>query len=92
MEGIETAPERALKGWFLTAALVVFVDTVKELPATLMLRPFNFNSLSTRTFELAGLERLAEAAPAALIVMALGLIAVWVMARVQSDAAARTKG
>lgn len=81
-----------LRGSILTAALVVFVDTVKELPATLLLRPFNFNSLSTRTFELAGLERLAEAAPAALIVMALGLIAVWVMARVQSDAAARPKG
>lgn len=71
----------ALRGSILTAALVVFVDTVKELPATLLLRPFDFNTLSTRTYELAGLERIAEAAPAALIVMSLGLIAVGILAR-----------
>lgn len=76
----------ALRGSILTAALMVFVDTVKELPATLLLRPFNFNTLSTRTFELAGLERLTEAAPAALIVMALGLVAVWIMAKAQAPA------
>ena len=47
----------------LTAALlVVFVDCVKELPATLLLRPFNYNTLSTRVYELASLERLSEAA------------------------------
>jgi iron(III) transport system permease protein len=71
----------ALRGSTLTAALMVFVDTVKELPATLLLRPFNYSTLSTRTYELAGLERLGDAAPAALIVMAGGLIAVWVMAK-----------
>jgi iron(III) transport system permease protein len=46
-----------------TALLVVFVDCVKELPATLLLRPFNYNTLSTRVYELASLERLSEAAP-----------------------------
>ncbi|MFZ1468907.1 MAG: iron ABC transporter permease [Paracoccaceae bacterium] len=65
----------------LTALLVVFVDCVKELPATLLLRPFNYNTLATRVFELASLERLSEAAPAALLVMAVGLVAVAVMAR-----------
>lgn len=65
----------------LTALLIVFVDCVKELPATLLLRPFNYNTLSTRVFELASLERLSEAAPAALLVMAVGLAAVAVMAR-----------
>ena len=65
----------------LVALLVVFVDCVKELPATLLLRPFNYNTLSTRVFELASLERLSEAAPAALLVMLVGLLAVIVVAR-----------
>jgi iron(III) transport system permease protein len=64
-----------------TALLIVFVDCVKELPATLLLRPFNFNTLSTRVFELASLERLGQAAPAALIVMGVGLCAVLALAR-----------
>jgi iron(III) transport system permease protein len=65
----------------LTALLIVFVDCVKELPATLILRPFNYDTLSTRVFELASLERLSEAAPAALLVMSVGLLAVAVIAR-----------
>jgi iron(III) transport system permease protein len=52
-----------MRGSVLTALLIVFVDCVKELPATLLLRPFNYNTLSTRVFELASLERLSEAAP-----------------------------
>ena len=70
-----------MKGSVATAILLVFVDCVKELPATLLLRPFNFNTLSTRVFELASLERLGEAAPAALLVMAVGLVAVGFLAR-----------
>lgn len=65
----------------LTALLIVFVDCVKELPATLLLRPFNYNTLSTRVFEMASLERLSDAAPAALMVMAVGLFAVAILAR-----------
>jgi iron(III) transport system permease protein len=60
--------------------LVVFVDCVKELPATLLLRPFNYNTLATRVYEQASLERLGDAAPAAVLVMAVGLAAVWIMA------------
>ncbi len=74
-----------MRGSVLTALLVVFVDCVKELPATLLLRPFNYNTLSTRVFELASLERLSEAAPAALLVMAVGLLAVIVVVRSQPD-------
>jgi iron(III) transport system permease protein len=69
----------------LTACLVVFVDCVKELPATLLLRPFNYNTLSTRVYELASLERLSEAAPAALLVIAVGMAAVWVVAQGERD-------
>ena len=70
-----------MRGSVATALLVVFVDCVKELPATLLLRPFNFNTLATRVFELASLERLGEAAPAALVVIAVGLAAVALLAR-----------
>ena len=70
-----------MRGSVSTALLVVFVDCVKELPATLLLRPFNFNTLSTRAYELASLEKLGEAAPAALLVIAVSLAAVAVMAR-----------
>jgi iron(III) transport system permease protein len=69
-----------MRGSVATALLVVFVDCVKELPATLLLRPFNYNTLATRVYEQASLERLGDAAPAALLVMLVGLAAVWVMA------------
>jgi iron(III) transport system permease protein len=72
-----------LRGSLATAVLVVFVDCVKELPATLLLRPFNFNTLATRVYEEASLERLGDAAPAALLVMAVGLVAVVMLARTQ---------
>lgn len=69
-----------MRGSVATALLVVFVDCAKELPATLLLRPFNFNTLSTRVYEQASLERLGEAAPAALLVMLVGLCAVALLA------------
>jgi iron(III) transport system permease protein len=54
---------------------------VKELPATLLLRPFNYNTLSTRVYEKASLEQIGEAAPAAILVILVGLVAVGFMAR-----------
>ncbi|MCW1919341.1 iron ABC transporter permease [Rhodobacter sp. KR11] len=68
-----------MRGSVWTAVLIVFVDSVKELPATLLLRPFNFNTLATRAYDLASLEKVGESAPAALIVGAVGLIAVWAL-------------
>jgi iron(III) transport system permease protein len=65
-----------LKGSLLTAALLVFVDVLKELPATLILRPFNFNTLAIRTYELANQERLTEAAASALMIVIAGIIPV----------------
>lgn len=70
-----------MRGSVWTAVLIVFVDSVKELPATLLLRPFNFNTLATRAYDLASLEKVGESAPAALIVGAVGLIAVWALLR-----------
>lgn len=57
----------------LAGAAIVAIDIAKELPATLILRPFNFETLSTQIYRLAADERLADAAPAALILIALGL-------------------
>lgn len=58
----------------LTAALLVFIDVLKELPATLILRPFNFETLATRAYRLASDERIAEASSAALVIVLLGLL------------------
>jgi iron(III) transport system permease protein len=70
-----------LKGSILTAALLVFVDVLKELPATLILRPFNFNTLAIRTYELANEERLADAANPALAIVLVGIIPVIILSR-----------
>jgi iron(III) transport system permease protein len=73
-----------MRGSVAVALLVVFVDCVKELPATLLLRPFNYNTLATRMQELASLERLGQAAPAALMVVAVSLVAVALVARMDA--------
>ena len=65
-----------LKGALLSAALLVFIDVLKELPLTLILRPFNFNTLATRSFELASDELVAAAAVPSLIVILTGVIPV----------------
>lgn len=64
-----------------SALLLVFVDCVKELPATLLLRPFNYDTLATRVHAKASLENIAEAAPAALAIVLVGLCAVALLAR-----------
>ena len=63
-----------LRGSMLTAALLVFIDVMKELPATLVMRPFNFDTLATQAYTLASDERLAEASTAALAIVAVGLL------------------
>lgn len=70
-----------MRGSVASALLLVFVDCSKELPATLLLRPFNYETLATRVHEKASLEDLGNAAPAALLVMAVGLVAVALLAR-----------
>ncbi|MBO9456270.1 iron ABC transporter permease [Paracoccus sp. R12_1] len=70
-----------MKGSVGSALLLVFVDCCKELPATLLLRPFNYETLATRVHEKASLEDLGNAAPAALLVMGVGILAVVLLAR-----------
>ncbi len=71
-----------LRPSLLAAALLVFVDVMRELPATLLLRPFNFDTLATRVYRLAGDERLAEASTAALCIVVVGIIPVLLLNRV----------
>lgn len=70
-----------LRASVLSAILLVFVDVLKELPATLMLRPFNFNTLAVRTFELASEERLQDAAVPAMAIVLVGLLPVVLLTR-----------
>ncbi len=70
-----------LRGSLLTAALLVFVDVMKELPATLIVRPFDFDTLAVRVYRLASDERLVEAAPGALAIALVGLVPVIVLSR-----------
>lgn len=65
-----------MRSSILTAVLIVFVDVLKELPATLILRPFNFNTMAVRAYELASDERLVDAAPASIMIVLVGLIPV----------------
>jgi iron(III) transport system permease protein len=65
----------------LTAVILVFVDVLKELPATLILRPFNFETLAVRVYRFASDERLAEASTAALAIVLVGLLPVIVLSR-----------
>ncbi|MEM9806659.1 MAG: iron ABC transporter permease [Cyanobacteria bacterium P01_D01_bin.56] len=69
----------------LTAIMLVFVDVMKELPATLVMRPFNFDTLAVRVYQYASDERLIEASAPALVILLVGLLPVillsWRIAR-----------
>ncbi|MGE3934291.1 MAG: ABC transporter permease [Rhodospirillaceae bacterium] len=65
-----------MKGSVLTAAILVFVDVMKELPATIILRPFNLDTLAIRTYQLVSDERLHDASSAALAIVLFGIVPV----------------
>ena len=71
------------------AGLLVFVDVLKELPATFALRPFNFDTLAIEAYNLAKDERLAEAAVPSLVIVAVGLAPVTVLEFVVVERVAR---
>lgn len=70
-----------LRGSILAAATLVVIDVLKELPLTLILRPFNVDTLATRAFQLASDEQIAQSAPAALIVIGCATLVVAVLHR-----------
>ncbi|MEC9045103.1 MAG: ABC transporter permease subunit, partial [Pseudomonadota bacterium] len=65
-----------LKRTLIAGSILVFVDTMKELPATLILRPFNFETLATFVYQYASDELLIECAPAALTIVLAGIVPV----------------
>jgi iron(III) transport system permease protein len=67
----------------LTGVLLVFIDVMKELPATLILRPFNFETLATWVYRFASDERLAEASTAALIIVLVSLVPTYLLSRLR---------
>jgi iron(III) transport system permease protein len=74
-----------LRPALVTAGLLVFVDCMKELPATLILRPFDFETLATSVFTLASLDQLEESALPALTIVLTGLIPVILLSRTLRD-------
>ena len=81
MRVLRTIHVPLMRGTVLTALLLVFVDVLKELPATLILRPFNFNTLAVRAYEMASDERLADAGAPALMIVLVGIIPVILLSR-----------
>ncbi|MDY6786261.1 MAG: iron ABC transporter permease [Cyanobacteriota bacterium] len=63
-----------MSGGLLTAGMLMFVDTMKELPATLMIRPFNFDTLAVQVYNYASDERLVEASAPALVIILVGIV------------------
>jgi iron(III) transport system permease protein len=81
-----------LRASVLTALLIVFVDVMKELPATMIMRPFNFDTLAVQAHRLAADERLAEAAVPSLVIVAIGLLPVILVCRsIGASATGRVK-
>jgi iron(III) transport system permease protein len=81
-----------MRGTLATAFLLTFVDTMKELPATMIIRPFNFDTLAVRAHVLASDERLAEAGALALAIVAVGIIPVLLLARAIGDSRPGSSG
>jgi iron(III) transport system permease protein len=71
----------------LAAALLAFVDVLKELPATLVMWPFNFDTLAVIAYQLASDERLGEAALPSLTIVVAGVVPVFLLSRAISRAA-----
>lgn len=68
-----------MRSSLLAAGILVFVDVMKELPATIILRPFDFDTLAIRAHELASDERLAQASTSALTIVLVGIIPVIIL-------------
>ena len=70
-----------MSGSLFAAIMLVVVDVIKELPATLIVRPFNFDTLAVQVYRLASDERLAESSGAALAIILVGLVPVIILSR-----------
>jgi iron(III) transport system permease protein len=82
-----------MRGSLMTAGLLVFVDVMKELPATLLVRPFNFTTLAVHAYEYASDELIVEASSASLAIVVVGIVPVILLSRAITRArAGQTNG
>lgn len=68
-----------IKGGIISGFLLSFVEIIKELPLALLLRPFNFETLATKTFQFANDEQIFEAAIPSLLIIGISMISVWII-------------
>jgi len=74
-----------IKSALISGGILVFVDILKELPLTLILRPFNFHTLATKAYELASDEMIAESATPSLIIIVIGTIPIIILNRLMKN-------
>ncbi|KAF0199976.1 MAG: iron(III) transport system permease protein, partial [bacterium] len=74
-----------LKNSLITGFILTFIDISKELPLTLLLRPFNYNTLASKVYEYANDERIHEASLPALIIIFFSILAVTLLSRINSQ-------
>lgn len=67
-----------MKGAIISGFILVFVDILKEIPLTLILRPFNYDTLATKAFQYASDEKIMEASQASLLIVGVSTIAIFV--------------
>lgn len=80
-----------IRGSLIAAGTIVFVDSMKELPATLILRPFNFDTLATHVYQFASDELLEQSALSALTIVLAGIVPVILLSRAMSDAQSKRR-
>ncbi len=71
-----------LKNFLIAGSILTFIDILKELPLTLLLRPFNYNTLASRVYEYANDERIHEASVPALIIIFLSIMAIVLLVKI----------
>jgi iron(III) transport system permease protein len=81
-----------LRTSLLTAAILVFVDGMKELPMTVLLRPFNFETLATHVYQYASHDQFQQSAPGALAIVAFGMLPVYLLSRTISASRPERRG
>ena len=74
-----------MKTSIFTGMLLVISEVIKELPATLILRPFNFDTLAVSTYIYAAEERMFEAASPAIMIVLIGLIPIFFLTKIIRD-------
>ena len=70
-----------MKTSILTSLILVISEVIKELPATLILRPFNFDTLAVTTYIYASEERMYEAASPAMLIVLIGLVPIFFLSK-----------